>query len=97
MGGDDWGPAPGGVHALGWGKGRLAGHALVVHRRLLHVERVLRAGYVEAVAVRAGRRGRGYGGAMVDVLERVIRRRYDVGPGSRRGGFATLPARGWNR
>ena len=73
------GHALGGVHALVWEGDELVGHAAVVQRRLLHEDRALRAGYVEAVAVRADCRRRGHAGAMMGALERVIRGAYDLG------------------
>lgn len=75
----DWEHALGGVHALVWEGGELVGHASVVQRRLLHGGRALRTGYVEGVAVRADRRRRGYGAAMMRALERVVRGAYDLG------------------
>jgi aminoglycoside 2'-N-acetyltransferase I len=48
-------------------------------RRLLHDGRALSTGYVEAVAVRAGRRRLGHGHAVMGSLERVIRRGYVCG------------------
>jgi aminoglycoside 2'-N-acetyltransferase I len=95
---DDWRHALGGIHALAWDGGELIGHACVVQRRLLHGGGVLRAGYVEAVAVRADRRREGHGGALMDPLERVIRRAYDVGAlGATDDGAALYRARGWQR
>jgi aminoglycoside 2'-N-acetyltransferase I len=57
----------------------LVGHGSVIQRRMLYRGRALRAGYVEGVGVRADRRGRGYGRAMMAELERVIRGGYDLG------------------
>ncbi len=95
---DDWRHALGGIHALAWDGDELIGHACVVQRRLLHGDDVLRAGYVEAVAVRADRRREGHGAAMMDPLERVIRRAYDVGAlGATDDGAALYLARGWQR
>src|SRR5947208_1396806 len=74
----DWDHALGGMHALVWEAGELVGHASVIQRRLLYAGRALRAGYVEGVAVRADRQGRGHGGAMMDALERVVRDAYDL-------------------
>ena len=51
--------ALGGVHALVWEGAELIGHASVIQRRLLNGGRALRTGYVEAVGVRADRRGAG--------------------------------------
>ena len=69
----------GGVHALVEEDGALVAHGAVVMRRLLHGGRALRAGYVEGVAVRADRRGRGHGAAVMAALEPVVRRAYDLG------------------
>ena len=76
---DDWEHALGGMHAVVWESGDLVGHAAVVGRRIIHAGRALRAGYVEGVGVRADRRRRGHGAAMMDALERVIRGAYDLG------------------
>ena len=54
----DWEHALGGVHALVWDGPALIGHGSVIQRRLLYQGRALRAGYVEAVAVRATGRAR---------------------------------------
>jgi aminoglycoside 2'-N-acetyltransferase I len=75
----DWEHALGGVHALVWEGDDVVGHASVVQRRLLHGGRALRAGYVEGVGVRADRRRRGHGAAMMDALERVVRGAYELG------------------
>ena len=75
----DWEHALGGVHALIWEGAELVGHASVVQRRLVHGGRALRTGYVEAVGVRADRRRRGYGGSLMDAIERVIRGAYELG------------------
>jgi aminoglycoside 2'-N-acetyltransferase I len=92
----DWEHALGGVHALVWEHGELVGHGSVVQRRLLHGGRALRAGYVEAVGVRASRRRRGHGAAAMEALERVIRGAYDLGALSATDEAAQLYAgRGW--
>jgi len=93
---DDWEHALGGLHALVWDGLDLIGHASVVQRRLLYRGRALRAGYVEAVAVRADRRERGLGGAMMTALERVIRSAYDLGAlGATDEAAHFYAARGW--
>jgi len=79
----DWEHALGGVHALVWEGAELVGHASVIQRRLLHGGRALRAGYVEGVGVRADRRGRGYGAAMMGAL------------GAAEEAAAFYAARGW--
>jgi aminoglycoside 2'-N-acetyltransferase I len=92
----DWEHALGGVHALVWEGGELIGHASVIQRRLLHGGRALRAGYVEGVGVRADSRRRGYGAALMEPLEGVISRAYDVGALSATDAGARLyAARGW--
>jgi aminoglycoside 2'-N-acetyltransferase I len=97
--GSDWEHALGGVHALVWDDdGRLSGHASVIQRRLLHGGRALRAGYVEGVGVSAGARRRGYGGALMEALERVIRSAYDLGAlGATDEAIALYEGRGWRR
>ncbi|MEV6013614.1 GNAT family N-acetyltransferase [Streptomyces sp. NPDC051976] len=75
----DWDHTIGGMHAMAWEGAELVGHASVVQRRLLHGGRALRAGYVEAVAVRADRRRAGYGAAVMAEAARVIRGAYDLG------------------
>lgn len=92
----DWEHALGGLHVLAWEGSDLIGHASVVQRRLLHGGRALRAGYVEGVGVRAGRRRRGHGAAMMQALERVIRSAYDLGAlGAADEAAAFYAARGW--
>jgi aminoglycoside 2'-N-acetyltransferase I len=94
----DWEHALGGVHALVWEGTELIGHASVIQRRLLHRGRALRAGYVEGVGVRADRRGRGHGTAMMDALERLVRGAYDLGALSTSDAGADFyAARGWRR
>ena len=92
----DWEHALGGVHALVWDGPTLIGHGSVIQRRLLHQGRALRAGYVEAVAVRADRQGQGHGAAVMGALERVLRGAYDLGAlGSTDEGAGFYAARGW--
>jgi aminoglycoside 2'-N-acetyltransferase I len=93
---DDWEHTLGGMHALAWEAGQLAGHASVVQRRLLTGGRALRTGYAEAVAVPVGLRGRGYGAAVMAAAERIVRGGYELGAlcasGMAAGFYA---ARGW--
>jgi aminoglycoside 2'-N-acetyltransferase I len=94
----DWEHTLGGVHALVWEDDELIGHASVVQRRLLHGGRALRTGYVEGVAVRADRRRRGHGAAMMDALERVIRSAYELGAlGATDEAADFYAARGWQQ
>jgi aminoglycoside 2'-N-acetyltransferase I len=92
----DWEHSLGGVHALARDGDELVGHAAVVQRRLLHGGRALRAGYVEGVGVRAGHRRHGHGAAMMDALEPVVRRAYDLGAlGATDEAVAFYTGRGW--
>jgi aminoglycoside 2'-N-acetyltransferase I len=94
----DWEHALGGMHALVLDRGDVVGHASVVQRRLLHGGRALRTGYVEGVGVRADRRREGHGAAMMDALEGIIRRAYDLGAlGATDDGAALYTGRGWRR
>jgi aminoglycoside 2'-N-acetyltransferase I len=95
---DDWEHALGGLHALVWEDGAPVAHASIVQRRLLHGGRALRAGYVEGVAVRADRRRRGHGGAVMAAVERVARAAYDVGAlAATDAGELLYTSRGWRR
>jgi aminoglycoside 2'-N-acetyltransferase I len=95
----DWEHARGGIHALVWDwEGRLIAHGSVVQRRIIHRGRALRAGYVEAVAVRAEHRRRGYGGAVMGALEGVIAGAYELGALSASElGASLYLARGWRQ
>jgi aminoglycoside 2'-N-acetyltransferase I len=93
---DDYEHALGGVHALVWEGPQLIGHGSVVMRRLLHAGRALRTGYVEGVAVRADRRRRGHGSAVMTALERMVRAAYEIGAlGASEEGAGFYAARGW--
>jgi aminoglycoside 2'-N-acetyltransferase I len=76
---DDWDHALGGIHAVAAEDGAIVAHASVVQRRLIHRGRSLRAGYVEAVAVRPDRQRRGLGAAVMRALEPVVRGAYELG------------------
>ncbi|MFD4148851.1 GNAT family N-acetyltransferase [Streptomyces goshikiensis] len=96
FGGEDFEHALGGMHALVYEGGQLVAHGSVVQRRVLHGGRALRAGYVEAVAVRADRRGRGLGGGVMAALEAVIARAYVLGAlSASEAGAALYTGRGW--
>src|SRR5687767_15555141 len=86
------------MHALAYEGEELVAHASVVQRRLVHGGRALRAGYVEGVGVRADRRRRGHGAAVMAAVERVIRGAYDLGAlGSTDDAVALYTGRGWQR
>jgi aminoglycoside 2'-N-acetyltransferase I len=76
---DDWDHTIGGVHALGWEGADLVGHASVVQRRLLYGGHALRTGYVEGVAVHRDHRRRGHATALMQAMDKVIRRAYQIG------------------
>ena len=96
MSDQDWEHSLGGVHALAWEDGEVVGHASVIQRRLLHGGRALRAGYVEGVGVRADRRRRGHGAALMQALERVVRGAYELGAlGATHQAAAFYASRGW--
>jgi aminoglycoside 2'-N-acetyltransferase I len=94
----DWEHALGGLHAVAREGRDVVGHASIVQRRLLHQGRALRAGYVEAVAVRSDRRRRGVGAALMAPLERVARRAYDLAAlGATDEAVPFYLSRGWQR
>lgn len=95
---EDWSHCLGGLHFLAADKGQLVGHAAVVQRQLLHGGHALRCGYVEGVAVRAAFRRRGFGAALMDEAERVIRGAYEIGGlGSSDEALGFYERRGWVR
>lgn len=75
----DWEHALGGVHVMAFRGDELVGHAAVVQRRLLYRGEALRTGYVEALGVHPDYRRAGVGGRMMDVLEGVIARAFELG------------------
>ncbi|MFD3718350.1 GNAT family N-acetyltransferase [Streptomyces sp. NPDC058674] len=86
----------GGMHALVHEGGELVGHGSVVQRRVVHRGAALRTGYVEAVAVRADRRRRGVGAAVMAALETVVARAYVLGAlSASEDGAALYAGRGW--
>jgi aminoglycoside 2'-N-acetyltransferase I len=94
----DWEHALGGMHVLIHERGRLAGHASVVQRRVIAGGRTLRCGYVEAVAVLADFRRRGIGTALTRVCNRIVRGGYQVGAlGATDAGAAVYSANEWQR
>jgi aminoglycoside 2'-N-acetyltransferase I len=95
---DDWDHALGGMHVFVRERNGVVAHASVVQRRLVHGGRALRAGYVEGVGVRPDRQRRGYGGRVMEVLERTIRAAYDLGAlGATDAAVSLYRARGWEQ
>jgi aminoglycoside 2'-N-acetyltransferase I len=89
--------ALGGIHVLLLSdENTLIGHASVVQRRIVHAGRVLRTGYVEAVAVHADHRRQGHGARLMSEIERITRSAYDLGAlGASPDGAQLYMARGW--
>ncbi len=69
----------GGTHLWVRRDGLLLAHAAVVPRRLYVGDEVLAGGYVEAVAVRPLLRGLGLGRALMEAVDEVLRRGFEVG------------------
>lgn len=76
---DDWQHAVGGVHFVLDLDGQIVAHASVVERRLEIDGRPVRAGYVEAVAVDAGRQGGGLGSMVMTDVTAWIAEQFDLG------------------
>jgi aminoglycoside 2'-N-acetyltransferase I len=94
----DWEHALGGVHALAFVGDALVGHVAVIQRRLIHSGHALRAGYVEAVAVRESHRRSGIGTLLMSSIEEIIINAYDVGAlGASDMAVPFYEARGWRR
>jgi aminoglycoside 2'-N-acetyltransferase I len=92
----DWEHSLGGMHALVWDGSEVVAHGSVIQRRLLHAGRAWRTGYVEGVGVHPDRQGRGLGAAVMEALERVVRRAYDLGAlGATDEAAAFYAHRGW--
>jgi aminoglycoside 2'-N-acetyltransferase I len=93
---EDWDHCLGGIHALLWERGELIGHAALIQRQLTYDKRALRAGYIEGVAVRAGRRRQDHGASLMAAVEPMIVSAYDLGAlGSSEDGVPFYAARGW--
>ncbi|RJQ71579.1 GNAT family N-acetyltransferase [Pseudonocardiaceae bacterium YIM PH 21723] len=92
----DWANSLGGVHALIWADDELIAHGSVVQRRMLVADRLLRTGYIEAIATHPEHRRNGYGNAIMDGLELVLRGAYELGALSTGGDAVRLyTERGW--
>lgn len=77
---DDWHHGLGGTHVfVNDDTDTLLGHAAVVSRVIRHGTIALRAGYVEAVAVRSDLQGRGLGRVLMDKIESIVHANYQLG------------------
>jgi aminoglycoside 2'-N-acetyltransferase I len=94
---EDWDHGLGGMHVLVEEDDGLVAHGALVLRRLLHGGRSLRCGYVEAVAVRPDRRGRGLGHAVMAALEELAPGYDLLGLASSEAGQPLYTSRGWQR
>lgn len=93
---EDWDHALGGTHFLIEEDGNPVAHASVVERELLAGGRVLRTGYVEAVATRPDRRGRGFGTRVMEAATEHIKSTYELGALGT-GEFDFYARFGWER
>jgi aminoglycoside 2'-N-acetyltransferase I len=75
----DWEHTLGGVHVLAEEDGAVVAHGAVVPRVLVAGGRELRAGYVEGVATRGDRRGRGLATMVMAEAGKVVQERYELG------------------
>jgi aminoglycoside 2'-N-acetyltransferase I len=75
----DWEHMLGGVHLLVEEDDGVVAHGAVVPRMLVAGGRELRTGYVEGVATRGNRRGRGLATLVMQEAGRVIERDYELG------------------
>ncbi|GAB7071016.1 GNAT family N-acetyltransferase [Mycobacterium hodleri] len=92
----DWLHGVDGVHVVVVEDGVLLAHASVVTRTLCHDGRDFDTGYVEAVAVADGQRGRGLGRLVMDHAEAVIRARHAIGAlNAVQSAVAFYASRGW--
>lgn len=93
----DWQHALGGLHFMASLDGQTVAHAAVVERELHAGGRVLRTGYVEAVATLPARQGRGVGTLVMRAANEHILGSYELGAlGTGEHGFyARLGWRTW--
>ena len=75
----DWEHTLGGVHVLAFEGDQVVAHGAVVPRVLTVADRELPTGYVEGVATRADRRGRGLATLVMREVGRVIERDHELG------------------
>jgi aminoglycoside 2'-N-acetyltransferase I len=86
----DWEHTIGGVHLLAFEDDALVAHGAVVPRVLVAGERALATGYVEGVATREDRRGRGLATLVMAEAGKVVEEGYELGAlsdGTRIPGF----------
>ncbi|GEE03382.1 aminoglycoside N-acetyltransferase AAC(2')-Ie [Gordonia spumicola] len=92
----DFDHALGGVHVFAEDESGIVGHASVVQRQMMVGDTVLRAGYVEAVAVAARMRRRGMGDTLMTHVYGIVVGAYDLGVlGASDDGMPLYLRRGW--
>lgn len=96
FGDDDMAHSLGGTHVVASDADEVVAHASVVERRLWVGEIEVRAGYVEAVAVRPGRQRNRLGSHVMGLLHTTIVDRFDVGALST-GEHGFYRSLGWDR
>ena len=93
---DDWAHALGGLHATIEAEGAIVAHAALVPRTLAAGDQIVRAGYVEAVAVRPDRQRTGLGTAVMRAIGDASRRQFELGALST-GEWHFYERLGWER
>jgi aminoglycoside 2'-N-acetyltransferase I len=76
---EDWQHGLGGTHVIADLDGRIVAHASVVERELRVGGRPIRTGYVEAVATARAEQGRGFGTAVMEEIDAIVRDGYELG------------------
>ena len=76
---EDWDHTFGGLHVLRRVDGELVSHGAVAERTLWLDGAPHRVGYLEAVATWPEHQGHGHGSAVVETLDAIIRRDYQLG------------------
>ena len=79
FGEDDWQHALGGVHVVAEADGEIVAHAAVVEREIHVAGRLLRTGYVEAVATLPSRQRQGVGTAVMGEVNAIVRDGFELG------------------
>lgn len=92
----DWEHASGGTHFVLRDGPDIVGHAAVVERELRLDGRSVCGGYIEAVAVRSDRQGRGLGSRLMAAVDRFVADGYELGALST-GRWAFYEHLGWRR
>lgn len=92
----DWLHAVDGVHIVLNEDESLIGFASVVPRTLRHNDISFATGYIEGVAIRSDQQGRGLGRIVMDLAERIINTRHELGAlNAVETAAAFYAARGW--